>query len=109
MNTKSATIRSKNGSPPAERGPSHPIPLARGAGAPRQRRGLNPILADTLYLRDMFKKHHWQAAGATFYQPHLLSGSRRLTERALLASLSECPPPRPKLRRLRRPSRAGSR
>src|SRR4051812_6086139 len=33
---------------------------------------LNQILADTMYLRDMFKKHHWQVSGATFYQLHLL-------------------------------------
>ena len=33
---------------------------------------LNQLLADTMTLRDMYKKHHWQAAGATFYQLHLL-------------------------------------
>jgi starvation-inducible DNA-binding protein len=33
---------------------------------------LNQILADTMTLRDMYKKHHWQTAGATFYQLHLL-------------------------------------
>jgi len=33
---------------------------------------LNPILADTMTLRDMYKKHHWQVAGPTFYQLHLL-------------------------------------
>ena len=33
---------------------------------------LNQILADTLTLRDMYKKHHWQVAGHTFYQLHLL-------------------------------------
>ncbi len=34
--------------------------------------GLNQVLADTMTLRDMYKKHHWQAAGPTFYQLHLL-------------------------------------
>ena len=34
--------------------------------------GLNQILADTMTLRDMYKKHHWQAAGPTFYELHLL-------------------------------------
>ena len=29
---------------------------------------LNPILADTITLRDLYKKHHWQVAGPTFYQ-----------------------------------------
>lgn len=33
---------------------------------------LNQILADTMTLRDMYKKHHWQMSGATFYQLHLL-------------------------------------
>ena len=33
---------------------------------------LNQILADTITLRDMYKKHHWQVAGPTFYQLHLL-------------------------------------
>ncbi len=26
---------------------------------------LNQILADTMTLRDMYKKHHWKVAGAT--------------------------------------------
>ena len=33
---------------------------------------LNQILADTIALRDMYKKHHWQVAGPTFYPLHLL-------------------------------------
>jgi starvation-inducible DNA-binding protein len=33
---------------------------------------LNQVLADTMVLRDMYKKHHWQVAGHTFYQLHLL-------------------------------------
>lgn len=33
---------------------------------------LNQLLADTITLRDMYKKHHWQVSGPTFYQLHLL-------------------------------------
>jgi starvation-inducible DNA-binding protein len=33
---------------------------------------LNQLLADSIALRDMYKKHHWQVAGPTFYQLHLL-------------------------------------
>jgi starvation-inducible DNA-binding protein len=33
---------------------------------------LNQVLADTMTLRDLYKKHHWQVAGPTFYQLHLL-------------------------------------
>ena len=33
---------------------------------------LNQLLADSINLRDMYKKHHWQVSGPTFYQLHLL-------------------------------------
>jgi starvation-inducible DNA-binding protein len=33
---------------------------------------LNQILADTMTIRDLYKKHHWQVSGNTFYQLHLL-------------------------------------
>ena len=33
---------------------------------------LNQILVDTITIRDMYKKHHWQVSGVTFYQIHLL-------------------------------------
>ena len=33
---------------------------------------LNQVLADTITLRDLYKKHHWQVSGAQFYQLHLL-------------------------------------
>jgi len=33
---------------------------------------LNQLLADTMTLRDLYKKHHWQVSGKTFYQLHLL-------------------------------------
>jgi starvation-inducible DNA-binding protein len=33
---------------------------------------LNQLLADTLTLRDLYKKHHWQASGPSFYVMHLL-------------------------------------
>ena len=35
-------------------------------------KALNQLLADSIALRDMYKKHHWQVAGPTFYQLHLL-------------------------------------
>src|SRR6202451_4255769 len=50
---------------------NRPISLAqkvRGTNAEK----LNQILADTITLRDLYKKHHWQVAGPTFYQLHLL-------------------------------------
>ncbi|HXX66637.1 MAG TPA: DNA starvation/stationary phase protection protein [Polyangiaceae bacterium] len=33
---------------------------------------LNQVLSDTITLRDMYKKHHWQVSGPTFYALHLL-------------------------------------
>lgn len=33
---------------------------------------LNQVLADTLMLYSLYKKHHWQVSGHTFYQLHLL-------------------------------------
>jgi len=33
---------------------------------------LNQLLADTMSIRDLYKKHHWQVVGPTFYQLHLL-------------------------------------
>jgi len=33
---------------------------------------LNQLLADTITIRDLYKKSHWQVAGASFYQLHLL-------------------------------------
>lgn len=38
----------------------------------RSSEALNQLLADTITLRDMYKKHHWQVSGHTFYQLHLL-------------------------------------
>src|ERR1700693_2076583 len=32
---------------------------------------LNQLLADTMTLRDLYKKSHWQVAGPTFYPLHL--------------------------------------
>src|SRR5437899_9532753 len=33
---------------------------------------LNQLLADSITLRDLYKKSHWQVAGPTFYRLHLL-------------------------------------
>jgi starvation-inducible DNA-binding protein len=50
-----------------------PMPLALSEKARQQSvDNLNQLLADTMTLRDMYKKHHWQVSGPTFYQLHLL-------------------------------------
>jgi starvation-inducible DNA-binding protein len=50
---------------------------------------LNQVLADTITLRDMYKKHHWQVAGMTFYQTHLLFDKHYNEQNELVDSLAE--------------------
>jgi starvation-inducible DNA-binding protein len=50
---------------------------------------LNQILADTITLRDMYKKHHWQVTGPTFYQLHLLFDKHFAEQAELVDSLAE--------------------
>jgi starvation-inducible DNA-binding protein len=48
-------------------------PIALSASVCRESvDNLNQLLADTMTLRDMYKKHHWQVAGPTFAELHLL-------------------------------------
>ena len=47
---------------------------------------LNRILADTITLRDLYKKCHWQTSGVTFYQLHLLF-DKHYNEQAELVDL----------------------
>jgi starvation-inducible DNA-binding protein len=50
---------------------------------------LNQILADTMTLRDMYKKHHWQVSGPTFYQLHLLFDKHYGEQAELVDGLAE--------------------
>jgi len=50
---------------------------------------LNQVLADTMTLRDMYKKHHWQVAGHTFYQLHLLFDKHHGEQDELVDSIAE--------------------
>jgi starvation-inducible DNA-binding protein len=50
---------------------------------------LNQILADTMTLRDMYKKHHWQVAGVTFYQLHLLFDKHHGEQDELVDTIAE--------------------
>jgi starvation-inducible DNA-binding protein len=50
-------------------------PLPNGLDAQKLEKitaDLNQLLADTMTIRDLYKKHHWQVVGPTFYQLHLL-------------------------------------
>jgi starvation-inducible DNA-binding protein len=50
---------------------------------------LNQVLADTITLRDMYKKHHWQVAGHTFYQLHLLFDKHYEEQNELVDTVAE--------------------
>jgi starvation-inducible DNA-binding protein len=50
---------------------------------------LNQLLADTITLRDMYKKHHWQVSGATFYQLHLLFDKHAGEQTELIDMIAE--------------------
>src|ERR1700726_1919302 len=50
---------------------------------------LNQLLADTMTLRDMYKKHHWQVAGHTFYQLHLLFDKHHGEQDELVDTIAE--------------------
>jgi starvation-inducible DNA-binding protein len=50
---------------------------------------LNLLLADTITLRDLYKKSHWQVAGPTFYQLHLLFDKHYEEQNELVDSIAE--------------------
>lgn len=50
---------------------------------------LNQILADTMTLRDLYKKHHWQVSGPTFYQLHLLFDKHFKEQSELVDEIAE--------------------
>lgn len=50
---------------------------------------LNQLLADTITLRDLYKKHHWQVVGPTFYQLHLLYDKHYEEQSALVDTIAE--------------------
>ena len=51
------------------------VPMPHGLGEKAAKQSvaiLNQALADSMTLRDMYKKHHWQVVGPTFNELHLL-------------------------------------
>lgn len=50
---------------------------------------LNQLLADTITMRDMYKKHHWQVSGPTFYSLHLLFDKHYEEQSELVDTLAE--------------------
>ena len=50
---------------------------------------LNQLLADTISIRDLYKKSHWQVAGPTFYQLHLLFDKHFEAQMELVDAIAE--------------------
>lgn len=50
---------------------------------------LNQVLADTMTLRDLYKKSHWQVSGPTFYQLHLLYDKHYTEQIELVDEIAE--------------------
>jgi starvation-inducible DNA-binding protein len=50
---------------------------------------LNQLLADTMTIRDLYKKHHWQVSGPTFYQLHLLFDKHYEEQSELVDTIAE--------------------
>jgi starvation-inducible DNA-binding protein len=66
------------------------LPIALSETACRQSvENLNQLMADTMTLRDLYKKHHWQVAGPTFYQLHLLFDKHYEKQDELVDQLAE--------------------
>src|SRR5262245_13386989 len=66
------------------------MPLALSESARQESvEHLNQLLADTITLRDLYKKHHWQVAGPAFYQLHLLFDKHYDEQNAIVDALAE--------------------
>jgi len=66
------------------------LPIALAESACKQSiENLNQLLADTMTLRDLYKKHHWQVLGHTFYQLHLLFDKHHEEQSTLVDQIAE--------------------
>jgi starvation-inducible DNA-binding protein len=89
-NSKASPIMHQRGKELQKYGTLRAIPI----GLPEKARlenieAMNQILADTMTLRDMYQKHHWQVAGPTFYQLHLLFEKHYNEQSELVDALAE--------------------
>ena len=72
---------------------SHKATCRSASAPPSVRRSwverLNLLLADTITLRDLYKKSHWQVGGPTFYQLHLLFDKHAGEQSELVDEIAE--------------------
>ncbi len=88
--TKASPVMHQRGKELQKYGTLRAIPI----GIPEKARleniqAMNQILADTMTLRDLYQKHHWQVAGPTFYQLHLLFEKHYNEQNELVDQLAE--------------------
>ncbi|MGA3068295.1 MAG: DNA starvation/stationary phase protection protein [Tepidisphaeraceae bacterium] len=73
-----------------EYGTTRKMPIALDEGVANESvDDLNQLLADTMTLRDLYKKHHWQVSGPTFYQLHLLFDKHFEEQMGLVDTIAE--------------------
>jgi starvation-inducible DNA-binding protein len=66
------------------------LPIALEESACKQSvENLNQLLADTMTIRDLYKKYHWQVAGHTFYQRHILFDKHAEAQTRLVDAIAE--------------------
>ena len=66
------------------------VPIALTESACKESvENLNQLLADSITLRDLYKKHHWHVSGPTFYQLHLLFDKHCAEQTKLIDSIAE--------------------
>src|SRR5262245_58711628 len=66
------------------------LPIALAAQAREESAQLlNQLLADTMILYALYKKHHWNTAGPTFYQLHLLFDKHAEEQEELIDLIAE--------------------
>ena len=66
----------------------HPLGLSDEALASSVE-SLNRLLADSLSIRDLYKKHHWQVSGPTFYALHLMLDKHAGKQTEIVDALAE--------------------
>jgi len=67
-----------------------PMPIGLEESVTKQSvENLNLVLANTITLKELYKKHHWQVSGPTFYSLHLLFDKHYAEQDALVDMIAE--------------------
>jgi starvation-inducible DNA-binding protein len=89
-NSKASPVMHQRGKELQKYGTLRAVPIGLPDKARKENvEALNQILADTITLRDLYQKHHWQVAGPTFYQLHLLFEKHYNEQNELVDQLAE--------------------